>query len=171
MQSDSSISGNIEEVRLSLGGLYILWPRLTHLLMKHPISLLAFFCCVVLSGCAGTVQYTRLPTITDSTPVAKLYFIRPSRMLGAATSWDVRVDGFLVAAVGNGKHAVVTVPAGLRSIGTRDTNMTLQVSQGETQYWVLDIVITSLYRSGEVHLNRCAESEGRRLLAETTALN
>src|SRR4030095_9363906 len=112
-----------------------------------------------------------LPTITDPAHVAKLYFIRPSRMLGAATSWDVRVDGFPVAAVGNGKHAVITVPAGLRSIGTRDTNMTLQVNQGENQYWVLDIVTTSLYRSGEVHLNRCSESEGRRLLSETTPLN
>ena len=139
--------------------------------MKQRLSLFTFFCCVLFASCAGTVEYTRLPTITDPAHVAKLYFIRPSRLLGAATSWDVRVDGFPVAAVGNGKHAVITVPVGLRSIGTRDMNMTLQVNQGENQYWVLDIVTTSFYRSGEIHLNRCSESDGRRLLAETTPLN
>lgn len=128
-------------------------------------------CCGFIIGCAGTVQYTSLPTITDPSQTAKLYFIRPARMLGAASSWDVRVDGFPVAALGNGKHAVVTVPVGLRSIGTRDMNMTLQVSRGEPQFWVLDIVTTSLYRSGEVHLNRCSAPEGRRLLAQTTPLN
>lgn len=126
---------------------------------------------ILLGGCAGTVEYTQLPTVTDTAHAAKLYFIRPSRMLGAATSWDVRVDGFPVAAIGNGKHAVITVPSGLRSIGTRDMNMTLQVNPGESQYYDVDIVTTSFYRSGEVQLRRLSEAQGRRLLAETTPLN
>ncbi len=139
--------------------------------MKSRLFLLSLGFAILLGGCAGTVEYTQLPTVTDTAHAAKLYFIRPSRVLGAATSWDVRVDGFPVAAVGNGKHAVITVPSGLRSIGTRDMNMTLQVNPGESQYYELDIVITSFYRSGEVQLRRRSEPEGRRLLAETTPLN
>lgn len=76
-------------------------------------------------GTAAEGEYTQLPTLAEGKPAATIYFIRKAHFVGAATRFDVRIDGFTVAAIGSGRHAAVRVPAGMRSIGTRDMNMTV----------------------------------------------
>ena len=142
-----------------------------HTTPTNVLRTLLFLASLCLAGCASTLEYTQLPTLAEGKPSATIYFIRKAHFAGAATRFDVRVDGFTVAAIGSGRHAAVRVPAGMRSIGTRDMNMTVQVDAGESQYYQLVQELTSFYRATEVQLRRLPPQQGKALLGATAAVN
>ena len=144
--------------------------RPMHTTPINGIRILLFVASLFFAGCASTVEYTQLPTVAAGKPAATIYFIRKAHFVGAATRFDVRVDGFTVGAIGPGRHAAIRVPAGMRSIGTRDMNMTVQVDAGESQYYQLVQELTSFYRATEVQLRRLPPEQGQALLRETSAV-
>lgn len=110
---------------------------------------------LLLTGCASSKQYIPIAKGNGTAPsdphLVRIYFMRPSGILGAAVGWQIQEGPNVVGAVGPGGHLVWERPPGeVRIIDPyRDTGMAplrFNAEAGRTYFvtWGMTMTISTL---------------------------
>jgi hypothetical protein len=75
-------------------------------------------CVLTLAGCAGHGRVGALPTIPDAKQAAEIIVIRDHRLLGAALTVTIVLDGVPLYGIDAGEHVILRVPTGEHVVAT-----------------------------------------------------
>jgi hypothetical protein len=131
---------------------------------------------VLLAGCATGSLPAPLPPV--GTNAATVIVIRPTGFVGGGGSWDLTLDGQVVAEIGNGEHVTFGVAPGEHILGMNPvgcilsycdvTTATVRAEAGRTYYFRLSM--TAGFFDSQNAVTRVDDGQGRALVEKTTRL-
>ena len=112
---------------------------------------------VLLGACAARVT-PHLPPLRPLDETAQIVVIRNRNLFGSAVRVSVLLDGFEVAQIHTGQYIEFSVDAGVHSVGTRSTPLSISFEKGQRYYFL----ITPAGDSGTFEIERLTPEEGER---------